>query len=73
VSNAVACAIILLSSVIQLRLGVYQNSLYALFSPVGGAIISFSFITAIIDARKKGAVTWRGRKYTISEKQHPLS
>ena len=73
VSDAVASAIIILSSVIQLRLGVYQNPLYALFSPVGGAIISFSFITAIIDARKKGAVNWRGRKYTISEKQHPLS
>jgi chlorobactene glucosyltransferase len=73
VSNAVASAIIILSSVIQLRLGVYQNSLYALFSPVGGAIISFSFITAIIDARKKGAISWHGRKYTISEKQHPLS
>jgi chlorobactene glucosyltransferase len=73
VSNAVASAIIILSSVIQLRLSVYQNSLYALFSPVGGAIISFSFITAIIDATKKGAVSWSGRKYTISEKQHPLS
>jgi chlorobactene glucosyltransferase len=73
VSNAVASAIIILSSVIQLRHSVYQNSLYALFSPVGGAIISFSFITAIIDARKKGAISWRGRKYTISEKQHPLS
>jgi chlorobactene glucosyltransferase len=73
VSNAVASAIIILSSIIQLRLGVYQNSLYALFSPIGGAIISFSFITAIIDARKKGAISWRGRKYTISEKQHPLS
>lgn len=73
VSDAVASAIIILSSVIQLRLGVYQNSLYALFSPVAGAIISFSFITAIIDARKKGAISWRGRKYTVSEKQHPLS
>jgi chlorobactene glucosyltransferase len=73
VSNAVASAIIILSSVIQLRLGVYQNPLYALASPIGGAIISFSFITAIIDATKKGAVSWSGRKYTISEKQHPLS
>jgi chlorobactene glucosyltransferase len=72
-SNALTSAIIILSSVIQLKLGFYQNPLYALASPLGGAIISISFIVAIIDARNKGAVSWRGRKYTISEKQHPLS
>jgi chlorobactene glucosyltransferase len=73
VSNVLTSAIIILSSVIQLKLGFYQNPLYALASPVGGAIISIAFIVAIIDARNKGAVSWRGRKYTISEKQHPLS
>ena len=73
VSNALTSAIIISSSVIQLKLGFYQNPLYALASPLGGAIISISFIVAIIDARKQGAVSWRGRKYTINEKQHPLS
>jgi glycosyltransferase involved in cell wall biosynthesis len=73
VSNTLASAIIILSSVIQLRLGSYQNPLYALAAPLAGAIISISFIVAIIDARKKGAVSWRGREYTIREKQHPLS
>jgi chlorobactene glucosyltransferase len=71
--NALTSAIIIMSSVIQLKLGFYQNPLYALASPLGGAIISISFIVAIIDARNKGAVSWRGRKYTISEKQHPLN
>jgi chlorobactene glucosyltransferase len=73
VSNALTSAIIISSSVIQLKLGFYQNPLYALASPLGGAIISISFIVSIIDARKQGAVSWRGRKYTINEKQHPLS
>ena len=73
VSDTMACAIIIFSSVIQLRLSVFQNPLYALASPLGGAIISLSFITAIIDARKKGTVSWRGRQYTLNEKQHPFN
>jgi chlorobactene glucosyltransferase len=73
ISDTLASTIVVLSSIIQLRLGVFQNPLYALASPLGGAIISLSFITAIIDAKKKGAVNWRGRKYTLSKKQHPLN
>jgi glycosyltransferase involved in cell wall biosynthesis len=73
VSDTMASAIIIFSSVIQLRLSVFQNPLYALASPLGGAIISLSFITAIIDARKKGTVSWRGRQYTLNEKQHPFN
>ena len=73
VSDTMACAIIIFSSVIQLRLSVFQNPIYALASPLGGAIISLSFITSIIDARKKGTVSWRGRQYTLNEKQHPFN
>jgi chlorobactene glucosyltransferase len=73
VSDAIASAIIILSSVIQLRLSVFQNPLYALACPLGGAIISLSFITSIIDARKKGTVSWRGRDYALNEKQHPFN
>jgi chlorobactene glucosyltransferase len=73
VSDTMASAIIIFSSVIQLRLSVFQNPLYALASPLGGAIISLSFITSIIDARKKGTVSWRGRQYTLNEKQHPFN
>ena len=73
VSDAMASAIIILSSVIQLRLSVFQNPLYALACPLGGAIISLSFITSIIDARKKGTVSWRGRHYALNEKQHPFN
>ena len=73
VSDTMACAIIIFSSVIQLRLSVFQNPIYALASPLAGAIISLSFITSIIDARKKGTVSWRGRQYTLNEKQHPFN
>ena len=73
VSDAMASAIIILSSVIQLRFSIFQNPLYALASPLGGAIISLSFITSIIDAKKKGTVSWRGRQYVLNEKQHPFN
>jgi hypothetical protein len=73
VSNVIASATIMLSSVIQLRFIVFQNPLYALASPLGGAIISLSFITSIIDAKKKGTVSWRGRQYVLNEKQHPFN
>lgn len=73
VSDTMASAIIILSSVIQLRFSVFQNPLYALASPLGGAIISLSFITSIIDAKKKGTVSWRGRHYALNEKQHPFN
>jgi glycosyltransferase involved in cell wall biosynthesis len=73
VSDTMASAIIILSSVIQLRFSIFQNPLYALASPLGGAIISLSFITSIIDAKKKGTVSWRGRHYVLNEKQHPFN
>jgi hypothetical protein len=73
VSHTMASAIIILSSVIQLRFSIFQNPLYALASPLGGAIISLSFITSIIDAKKKGTVSWRGRHYVLNEKQHPFN
>jgi len=41
-------------------------------SPASGAIISLSFISSIIDAKKIGAVNWRNRQYTVKENQNPL-
>jgi len=51
----------------------FQNPLYALASPLGGALISFCFISSIIDAKKRGAISWRDRKYTIDGDQHPFN
>jgi glycosyltransferase involved in cell wall biosynthesis len=62
-------ALLVATTAIQSRLGVFQSPAYALGSPLSGAIIYLGFASAIIDARKKGAVNWRGRQYTVSEKQ----
>lgn len=65
-------ALIIVATAIQCWLGVFENPAYALAAPLSGALISFGFLSAIADARKKGAVRWRDRQYTVSENQHPI-
>ena len=60
------------STSVQSKLGVIQSPLYAFGSPLSGVLIYLAFASAIVDASKKDAVRWRGRKYTISEKQNFL-
>lgn len=72
--NVLTILLIVFSNVVHSKLSLYQSPIYALASLLAAAIISFSFISSIIDAKKTGAVTWRDRKYTIGEHhQHPLS
>jgi len=67
-----AIALIVATTAVQCWFGVFESPAYALASPLSGALISFGFLSAIAVARKKGAVSWRDRQYTISESQHPL-
>ncbi len=68
-----AVALIIVATAVQCRLGVFESPAYALGSPLSGALVSFGFLSAIADARKKGAVSWRDREYTVRAKQNPLS
>jgi glycosyltransferase involved in cell wall biosynthesis len=65
-------ALIIAATGVQCRLGVFESPAYAFASPLSGALISFGFLSAIADARKKGSVSWRDRQYTVSENQHPI-
>ncbi len=67
-----AIALIMITIAVQCRLAIFENPLYAFAAPLSGGLISFSFISAIVDASKKGAVSWRDRKYTITKNQNPL-
>jgi chlorobactene glucosyltransferase len=71
--NVATIVVIFLANAIQSKFGLFQNPLYALASPLGGALISFCFISSIIDAKKRGAVSWRDRQYTIDGSQHPFN
>ena len=70
--NCATIVILILTNAMQSKFGIFQNPLYALASPLSGALISFSFISSLLDAKKKGAINWRDRQYTINEYQHPL-
>jgi hypothetical protein len=71
--NSSSVLLIIVTCAIQSRVSLFQSPVFAIASPVSGAIISFCFISSIIDARRSGSVSWRGRSYSISEKQHPIS
>jgi len=71
--NSSSVSLIIVTCAIQSRVSLFQSPVFAIASPVSGAIISFCFISSIIDAKRSGNVSWRGRSYSISEKQHPIS
>ena len=61
--------ILFLTSILQSKYTLFQNSICALGSPLAGAIIFFAFISSILDAPKKNAVNWKDRQYTIKESE----
>lgn len=69
-----AIALIMVTTAVQCRLTIFESPVYAFAAPLSGALISLSFMSAIADAKKKkGAVSWRDRKYVISKTQNPVS
>jgi hypothetical protein len=64
--------LMIVTTAVQCSLGVLESPVYAIALPLSGVIVSFGFMSAIIDAGKAGAVIWRDRRYTVSEKQHPI-
>jgi chlorobactene glucosyltransferase len=68
-----AIVLIIVTTAVQCRLAIFESPLYAFTAPLSGALISLSFMSAIADAKKKGAVSWRDRKYVISKTQNPVS
>ena len=64
--------LIILTDAVQLKFGIREKLIYAFASPVGGAVISASFISSNLDANKQNAVDWHGREYTVNRDQHPI-
>lgn len=63
-------AILMVTTALQSRHGIFQSPAYALGAPLSGALIYLGFASAVVGARKEGAVSWRGRQYTLNEKQN---
>jgi chlorobactene glucosyltransferase len=67
-----AIALIMVTTAVQCRLAIFESPVYAFAAPLSGGLISLSFMSAIADAKKKRAVSWRDRKYIISNTQNPI-
>ncbi len=65
-------ALMFTTTALQCNKGVFESPIYAIAAPLSGALVSFGFATAIADAKKRDAVSWRDRQYTISKDQHPI-
>jgi hypothetical protein len=52
---------------VQSKLAMFQSMTYALCFPMAAFIIFSSFVSSLIEAKKDGTVSWRGRKYHVSE------
>jgi hypothetical protein len=65
VVDIMTIAILFLTGIVQSKYTLFQDSIYALGSPLAGVIIFFAFISSILDAAKKNAVNWKDRQYTI--------
>ena len=68
-----AIALIMVTTAMQCMLTLFESPIYAFAAPLSGGLISLSFLSAIADAKKKGAVSWRDRKYIINNTQNPIS
>jgi len=67
-----AIALIIATTAALCLMAGFESPAYAFAAPLSGALISFSFMSAVADAKKKGAVSWRDRQYTIGGTQHPI-
>jgi chlorobactene glucosyltransferase len=65
VLNFIAIGLLFMANAIQLKIGLSENPLYSLASPLASALISFAFISCLVNLKmKRGTVMWRERRYT---------
>lgn len=64
--SSATCALVITSGMGVAHAGMKISPLYALAAPLGAAIITFGFLSAIVKARRKKSVKWRDRDYVYS-------
>jgi len=67
ISAIFSAGTIFIAALMETKMGLNLKSVYALFAPIGGLIVSCGFLSGILQANKSSAVTWRGRKYSVKE------
>ena len=67
VSSILSTITIFIAAFMETKMGLNLKSVYALFAPIGGLIVTCGFLSGILQANKSSAVSWRGRKYSVKE------
>jgi cellulose synthase/poly-beta-1,6-N-acetylglucosamine synthase-like glycosyltransferase len=67
VSAILSTITIFIAAFMETKMGLNLKSVYALFAPIGGLIVTCGFLSGILQANKSSAVSWRGRKYSVKE------
>jgi chlorobactene glucosyltransferase len=57
--------LLVITSVLQLKYALFQNPVYSIAFPLSGSFVFIAFLSSIISASQKDAVSWQGRKYSI--------
>jgi len=67
ISAILSTLTIFIAAFMETRMGLSLNSIFGLFAPLGGLIVTCGFLSGILQANKSSAVSWRGRKYSVKE------
>ncbi len=67
ISAILSTITIFIAAFMETRMGLSLNSVFGLFAPLGGLIVTCGFLSGILQANKSSAVSWRGRKYSVKE------
>ena len=67
ISAILSTLIIFIAAFMETKMGLSLNSVFGLFAPLGGLIVTCGFLSGILQANKSSAVSWRGRKYSVKE------
>ena len=67
ISAILSTLTIFIAAFMETKMGLSLNSVFGLFAPLGGLIVTCGFLSGILQANKSSAVSWRGRKYSVKE------
>ena len=67
ISAILSTLTIFIAAFMETKMGLSLNSIFGLFAPLGGLIVTCGFLSGILQANKSSAVSWRGRKYSVKE------
>ena len=67
VSSLVASILIYTGAIIEVKKGLHIKLVYAIFGPLGSLVVVLGFLSGLIQAKKDGSVSWRGRNYSMKD------